>query len=99
MRDVDGMGQAEQPILFDRLEPQAADPLLALIGLYAADPRPGKIDVGVGVFKDSDGNTPILKSVKIAEERLWETQETKAYIGSQGDERFAELIRPIVFGD
>jgi len=96
---VDAMVREEQPILFDRLEPQAPDPLLALIGLYAADPRPGKIDVGVGVFKDSDGNTPILKSVKIAEQRLWETQETKAYIGSQGDERFCQLIRPIVFGD
>ena len=96
--DVDVMVQAEQPILFDRLEPQAPDPLLALIGLYAADPRPDKVDVGVGVFKDSGGNTPILKCVKIAEERLWETQETKSYLGSQGDERFCALIRPIVFG-
>ncbi|HTU13491.1 MAG TPA: amino acid aminotransferase [Allosphingosinicella sp.] len=96
--DLNVMVKAD-PILLDRLEPQAPDPLLALIGLYAADPRPGKIDVGVGVFKDSDGNTPILKCVKIAEKRLWETQATKSYLGSQGDERFVRLIRPIVFGD
>lgn len=89
----------KEAVLFDRLEPQPPDPLLALIGLYAADPRPDKIDVGVGVFKNSDGGTPILKCVKIAEQRLLETQATKAYLGSQGDERFAALIRPIVFGD
>jgi aromatic-amino-acid transaminase len=97
------MGQgfmvADSPMMFDRLEPQAPDPLLALIGLYAADPRPNKIDVGVGVFKDNAGNTPILKCVKLAERRLLETQETKAYLGSQGDERFVALIREIVFGD
>jgi aspartate/tyrosine/aromatic aminotransferase len=96
---VDVLVKEQQPILFDRLEPQAPDPLLALIGLYAADNRAGKIDVGVGVFKDSAGNTPILKCVKIAEQRLLDTQTTKAYLGSAGDERFVELIRPIVFGD
>jgi aromatic-amino-acid transaminase len=96
--DVDLMVKAEQPILLDRLAPQAPDPLLALIGLFAADPRPGKIDVGVGVFRDGAGNTPILKCVKIAEQTLLDTQTTKAYLGSQGDERFVALIRPIVFG-
>jgi aromatic-amino-acid transaminase len=96
---LDVLAKEGQPILLDRLQPQAPDPLLALIGLYAADPREGKIDVGVGVFKDSAGNTPILKCVKIAEQRLLDTQVTKAYLGSAGDERFVELIRPIVFGD
>jgi aspartate/tyrosine/aromatic aminotransferase len=98
-QDLDVMvEEEEQPILLDRLGAQPADPLLALIALYAADPRPGKIDVGVGVFRDAAGNTPILKCVKIAEQRLLDTQETKAYLGSQGDPRFVELIRPIVFG-
>lgn len=96
--DVTVMMREVQPILLDRLQPQAPDPLLALIGLFAADHRPGKIDVGVGVFRDSAGNTPILKCVKIAEQQLLDTQETKAYLGSAGDERFVELIRPIVFG-
>ena len=58
-----------------------------------------KIDVGVGVFRDGAGNTPILKVIKEAEQRLLETQETKAYLGGRGDKRFAELLRPIVLGD
>ena len=75
-----------------------ADSLLVLIALCNADPRPDKIDVGVGVFRDSAGNTPILKVMKEAEQRLLDTQETKAYLGSAGDRRFAELLRPILLG-
>ena len=90
---------AEQPALFGRLEAQKADALLELIALCDADPRPDKIDVGVGVYRDSAGGTPILRAVKRAEHILWETQQTKAYLGSAGDPRFTELIRPIVFGD
>ncbi|WP_395613757.1 aromatic amino acid transaminase [Allosphingosinicella sp.] len=97
------MGQgfmvADSPMMFDRLEDQPQDPLIALIALANNDPRPNKIDVGVGVFRDSAGNTPILKCVKIAEQRLVERQPTKAYIGSQGDAGFVELIRPLVFGE
>ena len=85
--------------LFDRLEAQKSDSLLHLIALCDADPRPDKIDVGVGVYRDAAGGTPILRAVKAAERILWETQETKAYLGSRGDKRFTELVRPIVFGD
>jgi aromatic-amino-acid transaminase len=81
------------------LEPVKSDSLLALIDLARADQRPEKIDVGVGVYRDSDGNTPILKVVKEAERRLWETQETKSYLGGRGDIRFAELLRPILLGE
>jgi aspartate/tyrosine/aromatic aminotransferase len=94
-----GFMVAGEPVLFDRLDAQAQDSLIALIALAEADPRPGKIDVGVGVYRDSAGNTPILKCVKEAERRLVEGQQTKSYIGSQGDTRFVELIRPIVFGE
>jgi len=90
---------AEDVMLFDRLEEQVSDALLALIALCDADPRPDKIDVGVGVYRDAAGGTPILRAVKKAEHILWETQETKAYLGSQGDSRFTALIRPIVFGE
>ena len=76
-----------------------SDSLLALIALCDADPRPEKIDVGVGVFRDGEGRTPILKVIKEAEEILRRTQETKAYLGSAGDKRFAELIRPILLGE
>jgi len=81
------------------LEPVPDDPLIALIGLVNADPRPHKIDVGVGVFRDGAGNTPILKVMKEAEQRLLDTQVTKAYLGIAGDKRFAELLRPIVLGE
>ena len=76
-----------------------ADALLSLIALCAADPRPHKIDVGVGVFRDGAGRTPILKVMKAAEQRLVETQETKAYLGGAGDKRYAELLRPILLGE
>ena len=90
---------ADKPRLFDRLEDEPTDSLLHLIALAKADPRPDKIDVGVGVYRDAAGGTPILRAVKAAERVLLETQETKAYLGSQGDARYVELIKPIVFGE
>ena len=81
------------------LPPVQSDSLLALIALANADPRPDKIDVGVGVFRDGEGRTPILKVMKQAERILLETQESKSYLGSAGDKRFAELLRPILLGE
>ena len=93
----------DQPDLDSRsiryLEPVKSDSLLALIELANADDRPGKIDVGVGVFRDGRGHTPIFRAVKEAERRLWEKQETKSYLGGRGDIRFAELLRPILLGE
>src|SRR5215213_3861518 len=76
-----------------------SDSLLQLIALCNADPRPEKIDVGVGVFRDGGGRTPILQVIKDAERILLETQESKSYLGSASDVRFAELIRPILLGE
>jgi aspartate/tyrosine/aromatic aminotransferase len=81
------------------LPPVQPDSLLELIALCNADPRPDKIDVGVGVFRDSVGRTPVLKVIKKAEAILQATQESKGYLGSAGDKRFAELIRPILLGE
>ena len=81
------------------LPPVEPDSLLALIALCNADPRPEKIDVGVGVFRDGSGRTPILQVIKKAERHLLETQTSKSYLGSAGDKRFAELIRPILLGE
>jgi aspartate/tyrosine/aromatic aminotransferase len=81
------------------LPPVQSDSLLALIALAEADPRNDKIDVGVGVFRDALGNTPILKVMKEAEQRLRDMQVTKAYLGSWGDKCFAELLRPILLGE
>ena len=89
---------AERPRLFDSLEAQPADPLLAIIGMVRADSRAQKIDLGVGVYKDAEGRTPILRAVKHAEAILNATQETKAYLGSEGDVRFVELMKAMVFG-
>ena len=81
------------------LPPAQSDGLIALIAMVDADPRPDKIDVGVGVFRDGAGNTPILKVIKEAEQRLKDTQESKSYLGSAGDRRFTELLRPILVGE
>jgi aromatic-amino-acid transaminase len=90
---------ADGPRLLDRLSQQPSDSLLQLIALANADPRPDKIDVGVGVYRDPAGGTPILRAVKAAEKILLETQQTKSYLGSAGDARFVELVKPIVFGE
>ena len=80
------------------LPPVHSDSLLGLIAMAEADPRPDKIDVGVGVFRDAAGQTPILKVIKQAERILLETQASKSYLGGAGDKRFAELLRPILLG-
>ncbi|MEO8141120.1 MAG: aromatic amino acid transaminase [Sphingomicrobium sp.] len=81
------------------LDPVKSDSLLALIALANADTRPGKIDVGVGVYKDGSGRTPILRCVKAAEKLLWERQDSKSYLGGAGDTLFPKLIAPILLGD
>lgn len=87
-----------RPQLLEALKPQPSDALLAIIGMVRRDPRPHKIDLGVGVYRDAAGNTPILRAVKQAERILNETQETKAYLGGEGDVRFVELMREMAFG-
>ena len=83
---------------FDALGDVQSDSLLALISMANADTRENKIDVGVGVYRDGVGNTPILRAVKAAEKLLWESQKSKSYIGGFGDKRYTELLRPIVLG-
>jgi aromatic-amino-acid transaminase len=84
--------------MFDTLPEQPADALLALIGLYRADPRPQKLDLGVGVYRDDSGVTPIMAAVKAAEKVLLETRTTKAYLGPEGDPVYTDLLKQIVFG-
>jgi aromatic-amino-acid transaminase len=80
------------------LQQQPADALLALIKLHNADPRADKIDLGVGVYKTADGATPVFASIKAAEKKLVETQDSKAYLGPEGDMGFVEALMPYVFG-
>ncbi len=81
------------------LDPVKSDSLLQLIALANADTRPEKIDVGVGVYKDGSGKTPVMRSVKVAEKLLWEKQQSKSYLGGAGDTIFPKLIAPILMGD
>jgi aromatic-amino-acid transaminase len=84
--------------VFDTLELQQPDALLALIGLHRRDPRPGKIDLGVGVFRDEAGGTPVMAAIKAAEARLLADQDTKAYLGAEGNVRFTELLADVALG-
>ncbi|KQZ13658.1 aromatic amino acid aminotransferase [Mesorhizobium sp. Root554] len=84
--------------MLDHLQPAPADKILALIGLYRADPRADKVDLGVGVYKDSAGRTPVMRAVREAEKRLLETQETKTYLGLAGDTAFNNAMAALVFG-
>ena len=81
------------------LAPQPEDKILALVQKFRADPRENKIDLGVGVYRNAEGVTPVMRAVKAAERRLVEAQETKAYTTLAGDPAFAASMRGLVLGD
>jgi len=85
--------------LFESLAAKPADAILKLIAEHNNDTREEKVDLGVGVYRDADGNTPILSSVKAAEHWLVDSQASKAYLGSRGDAVFCDAIERLVFGD
>lgn len=85
--------------MFNSLQQQPADKILALMQVYKEDPRENKIDLGVGVYKDASGQTPIMQSIKQAEHMLWETQDTKSYVGLTGTPEFSEKMIDLVLGD
>jgi aromatic-amino-acid transaminase len=85
--------------MIETLAPKAPDPLLKIIKMFREDPRTDKIDLGVGVYKDASGNTPVMKAVKDAEALLLATQKTKTYVGQQGDLDFLKLVGQLAFGD
>jgi aromatic-amino-acid transaminase len=84
--------------MLEALAHQPADKIIELMGLFAADPREDKIDLGVGVYKDAQGRTPVMRAVKAAERRLVEAQATKSYVGLLGDLSFVEAMAALVFG-
>ncbi|CAM5632326.1 Aromatic-amino-acid aminotransferase [Mycolicibacterium aubagnense] len=89
----------EKPQMFEDLQPAPTDKILALIGLYRADPRTDKVDLGVGVYKDRNGKTAVMRAVREAETRLLHNQDTKTYLGLAGDLAFNEVMARLVFGD
>ncbi|OUR65993.1 aromatic amino acid aminotransferase [Marinomonas sp. 42_23_T18] len=84
--------------MFKHLKAVPGDPLLALIIAHRNDPNPKKVDLGVGVYKDNSGHTPILNSVKKAEAILLEQEDSKSYIGINGAPEFAPLIQELLLG-
>ena len=85
--------------MFETLKEQPADKILMLMQAYKEDPRETKIDLGVGVYKDTSGNTPIMRAIKAAEAKLLETETTKAYTGLAGDPGFSDAMVNLVLGD
>ena len=85
--------------MLDKLAPQAPDALLALIKMHAADPRSDKIDLGVGVYRTNEGATPVFRAIKQAEKRLLEVQDSKSYLGPEGDGGFVKALMPYIFGE
>ncbi len=86
--------------MFEKLKPQPVDKILGLMAKYKADPRDDlKVDLGVGVYKDATGRTPIMRAVKEAEKRLLESQDSKSYVGLLGNLDFVNGMRDLVLSD
>lgn len=84
--------------MFDHLQAVPPDPILGLISAYAEDDNPNKIDLGIGVYKDEQGNTPMLDCVVAAEKTLLQTQTTKTYLGPAGVVGFNSAMTALLFG-
>jgi aromatic-amino-acid transaminase len=85
--------------IFSQMQMQPADPLLRLITEFRDDPRTDKIDLGVGVYRDETGATPVMRAVKFAERKLCDQQASKAYLGPEGNLGFASALKRLVTGD
>ena len=84
-------------ILSDVTAPEP-DAILKLMRAFAEDPRPHKIDLGVGVYRDAAGETPVMGAVKTAERQLWESERSKSYTALSGDPAFLEALRGLTLG-
>ncbi len=84
--------------MFENLKPVAIDPILGLMVAFKADNRAEKIDLGVGVYQDDRGRTPVMASVKEAESRLMELETTKSYQGMAGDPDYNQRMMELLLG-
>ncbi len=85
--------------MLENLSAKPVDKILTLMTAFKADPRQDKVDLGVGVYKDASGNTPVMRAVKEAERRILADQSTKAYTGLAGDPAFSAVMKDLVLGD
>ncbi len=95
---ADALAYPTQTRLFDALDDQPLDAMLTLLRQLRSDPRTDKIDLGIGVYGDEAGRTPVMQAVRQAELIVAEAQTTKAYVAAEGDARFIALLAPIVLG-
>ena len=84
--------------MLETLNPQPQDKILQLITLYRDDPRSQKIDLGVGVYKDATGLTPVMRAVKAVEKKLWEVEKTKTYTGLAGEPAYNAALLTLILG-
>ncbi len=84
--------------MFERIERVPGDAILGLIEAFKKDTNPQKVDLGVGVYRDDKGNTPVMRAVKEAEARLLKNETTKTYIGSHGAPSYGDAVLPLVLG-
>ena len=84
--------------MFDKIVTAPADPILGLTEAFAKDPRAEKINLGVGIYKDESGQTPILKSVKLAEQKLIDEETSKSYLSIEGNHAYAAAVQTLLFG-
>ncbi|GAB1478949.1 aspartate/tyrosine/aromatic aminotransferase [Paracoccaceae bacterium] len=84
--------------MLENLNPQPQDKILQLIAMFRDDPRTDKIDLGVGVYKDATGLTPVMHAVKSAEKTLWETEKTKTYTGLAGEPAYNAAMVGMILG-
>jgi aromatic-amino-acid transaminase len=80
-------------------KPSIVDPIVELMELYESDARADKVNLGIGVYQDNDGKTPIFAAVKDAEAILFEKETTKTYVGVGGDAQFVKRLGRFLFGD
>ncbi|MFE3835985.1 aromatic amino acid transaminase [Pseudogemmobacter sonorensis] len=85
--------------MLEALNPQPQDKILQLIAMFREDDRAEKIDLGVGVYKDATGLTPVMRAVKAAEKKLWETETTKTYTGLAGEPAYAAALTGLILGE
>lgn len=86
-------------MFFSALDAAPADPILGLTEAYRNDSRPNKVNLGVGVFMDENGNTPVLESIRRAERLLWESEKTKTYLPISGAPDFGAQVARLIFGE
>jgi len=85
--------------MFESLQSVPADPILKLAAMHRDDTNPNKVDLGLGVYKDEQGHTPIMRAVAAAEKRLLDMEDTKTYVGMAGWARYNQLIADVVLGE